>query len=98
MKKSALIFMLCIFTAGIIFSEENLPKKISADESGIEIFLTKSLGKEITVTIINSDAVIIGTLIGVFKDAVVVETIINQQILIMKSSIAFVRIGSDKKK
>jgi hypothetical protein len=70
---------------------------ITADNSGFEEFLTKNQGKDISVTINNLDVTIVGTLVAVYKDSLIIKTLFNKQVLILKNSIAYIKIGIDKK-
>jgi hypothetical protein len=55
------------------------------------------IGKEISVAMNNSDAIIIGVLTGYYKDSIIIETVLKQKILIPKSSIAYLKTSIAKK-
>jgi hypothetical protein len=96
MKKTIIIFLI-IFAGALLFSEESNLKKSENADNGIEIFLTKNIGKDVSVAINNSDVVILGVLRSIYKDAIVVATVFKQEILIPKSSIAYLKVNTPKK-
>lgn len=94
-NKLILTFFLILIATSFLTAQDNTT--ITKNSSGFEIFLTKNINKEISVTINNLDTTIAGTLVEVYNDSILIQTIFNVQVLILKESIAYIKIGSEKK-
>lgn len=95
-NKLLVMFLLISVSFFYLASQEKSDNVIKGNSSGFEDFLTKNIGKDISVTINNLDTTISGTLLKVYNDSVIIQTIFNKQVLILKNSIAYIKIGIEK--
>ncbi len=92
MKKKYLFIIIFITILFGVFSQEDASV---SNELGINAFFKENIGKEISVTILNLDVTITGTLTVVYRDSILIQTSLGKQLyFIPKSSIAFARIKS----
>lgn len=93
-----LVMLGTFFITGQDKSDNSKPvNTITTVNSGFEVFLNQNLGKDISVTINNLDVTIVGKLVAVYQDSLIVQTLFNKQILILKNSIAYIKTGIEKK-
>lgn len=88
MKKRIIFLTLFLVILSSLYTQENT----LSNESGFDVFFKDNIGKEMSVTILNLDITITGTLLAVYKDSIIIQTLIGKiEYLIPKASIAFVK-------
>ncbi len=92
MKNRFILIGLFLIILSSLFAQEN----IISNESGFDVFFKDNIGKEISVTILNLDITITGSLLAAYKDSIIIQTTIGKmQYLIPKTSIAFAKIKKE---
>ncbi|MCK4798432.1 MAG: hypothetical protein KAT05_13715 [Spirochaetes bacterium] len=100
-KKTFLCIFIILFALSFSIAQDDTKQKTkqatenNLSEYGYDIFFTQNIGKEITVTISNLEITITGTLIAVYKDGIIVKSLIKK-IFIPKQSIAFAKTKGKK--
>jgi hypothetical protein len=80
----------------IILSSLIAQENVISNESGLDVFFKENIGNEMSVTILNLDITITGTLLTVYKDSIIIQAAIGKiQYLIPKISIAFAKIKNE---
>jgi len=96
MKKIFILVLLLSFSAMIGFSDDistnTSTSSMTTSEEGFELVLSKEIGKQITVYLLNGDTSFYGKLIKVYKDGIVIENFLKKELFFVKTSIAFVEL------
>ena len=93
MIKKLLFIILLISMSGILITQEDITNTEISNKLWLNVFFKENIGKEISVTIFDLDITITGTLTVVYRDSIIIVTVIGKnKYLIPKSSIAFVKL------
>lgn len=79
-------------------TDNNSQKNNLINQSGYDTFVKSLIGTNVAVIIAHVDITISGTLIDVYQDGILLQTVFKDKVFIPRESIAYIKNSNIKKK